>query len=185
MHKLKKMKNKLLLLLVLFNLIVISCKKETKNEATQTPKIEENKSFNVTMNLVVTVDDNFQIYYIEDDSNIFTPDKYIDVSIKGKNTPQEINFKLPEDVVPTNLRFDLGTNKQQKEVKIIDFKLKYYDKSFVSKDTMFVYYFWNNDQIIYDRKKATATPKISTNGNYDPIFVATDMLKKEILKLTK
>lgn len=176
------MKNKFLTAILIASVTLISCKNEKAKEEV---KIEEDKSFNVSMNLIVPKDDNFQIYYNEDGSDLFTAEKYVDVAVKGSDNPQEIVFKLPEEAMPTSLRFDLGSNKEQGEVKINDFKMKYFDKQFIAKDTLFVYYFGNNPQIEYIRDKAIAKPKAIANETYDPIFTGTEMLKKEIQKLTK
>lgn len=157
-----------------------------KNDKTiETPKAEEDKSFNVILDLVVQKDDNFQIYYNEDGSDLYPADKYVDVAVKGKNEPQEIIFKLPEDAAPSSLRFDLGGNKEQKEVKILNFRMKYFDKKFEAKDTLFIYYFGNNNQVEYIRDKAIAKPKPIEGEPYDPIFTATESLKTEISKMVK
>lgn len=156
-----------------------SCKDNKKEE------VKVDKNFKVAFNAIVTKDDNFQIYYNEDGSIAFEADKYIDVAVKGKNEPQEIVFDLPEDVIPQAFRFDIGSNKEQKGVKFLNFKMKYFDKEFQAKDTLFIYYFGNNEQIDYDRKNAIATPKIIEGQLYDPIFMSKSSLKDEINKMIK
>jgi hypothetical protein len=180
------MKNKFFKTYIAFAFLILfsSCKKDN-NQINEIPEPVEDKSFRVTMNLVVQKDDNFQIYYNEDGSDIYTPDKYIDVPVKGNTQAQDIIFKLPEDALPTSLRFDLGSNKEQGAVKINDFRMKYFDKTFVAKDTLFIYYFGHNQQVEYDRGKAIAKPKIISNETYDPIFTGTELLKEEIKKMVK
>ena len=184
MQKKIKMTTKLNLVLLLLLTVLISCKND-KSEINQVQQVEVNKSFNVLMNMIVKEDDNFQIYYNEDGSDVFEGENYVSVDVKGKEEPQEIVFKLPEEALPASLRFDMGSNKNQKEVKIIDFKMKYFEKSFEAKDTLFVYYFGNNNQIDYIRDKAIAIPKPIASETYDPIFTGTEMLKQEIDKLIK
>lgn len=179
------MNNKLLLAILVVSTAFFSCKGEKTTENKEEKKVEQNDSFTVTMNLVVQADDNFQIYYNEDGSDIYTADKFVNVDVKGKPEAQEIVFKLPAEAAPASLRFDLGSNKEQKEVKIVDFKMDYFDKHFVAKDTMFVHYFGNNTQIEYIRDKAIAKPKPIPNETYDPLFTGTEQLKKEIQKLVK
>lgn len=176
------MKQFFLTVAALASISLVSCKNEktTENDA---PK--EDKSFNVIMNAVVQKDDNFQIYYNEDGSDNYPADKYVDVAVKGNPVSQEITFKLPEDALPSSLRFDMGSNKEQGEVKILDFKMKYLDKQFEAKDTLFIYYFGNNNQIEYIRDKAIAKPKPIPNEIYDPIFTATESLKAEIKKMVQ
>ncbi len=184
----KEMKSKVFISIftIFVLLFVSSCKKENSIEG-EVKKPKEDKSFNVTMNLVVPKDDNFQIYFNEDGTDIFAPEKYVDVQVKGSAMAQDIVFKLPEDVVPTSFRFDLGSNKEQGEVKINNFRMKYFEKEFVAKDTLFIYYFGYNEQIDYNRKEAIAKPKILSNKVYvyDPIFIGSEMLKTEIKKIVR
>lgn len=181
------MKNKLIIGILLVSSAFVSCKNEKADakDSKEIAKIEEDKSFNVIFDMIVEKDDNFQIYYNEDGSEVFPADKYVDVAVKGKPGPQEIVFKLPEDAFPESLRFDIGGNKEQSEMKILNFKMKYYDKTFEAKDTLFIYYFGYNDQIDYIRDKAIAKAKPIANQIYDPIFIAKPSLKDQLKKMVK
>ena len=176
------MRNKILITLFISAITLISCKDDKTKEA---PEEKVDKTFNITFNLIVPKDDNFQIYYNGDGSDSFSPESYVDVAVKGSKAPQEITFKLPEDVIPASLRFDLGSNKEQGEIKINDFKMKYLDKVFGAKDVSVINYFWNNPQIEYSKDKAIAKPKPSENEPYDPIFMATELLKIELKKIAR
>ena len=176
------MKNKTLIAVFIAALTLISCKDEKVKEA-PAPKVDD--SFYITFNLVVQKNDNFQIYYNEDASDSFPPDQYVDVAVKGSEQPQEITFKLPDNTLPASLRFDLGNNKEQGEIKINDFKMKYHDKAFSAPAISFINYFWNTDQIEYNKEKAIAKPKTTGDAPYDPIFLATELLKIELKKITR
>ena len=176
------MKYKTLIAFFIVALTLISCKDE---KAKEEPVAKVDNAFIITFNLIVKKDDNFQIYYNEDGSDSFPPENYIDVAVKGSDNPQEIIFKLPEDALPASLRFDLGSNKEQGEIKINDFKMKYLDKVFFAKDISFINYFWSNDQIDYIKDKAIAKQKPIDNQPYDPIFIGTELLKIELKKITK
>lgn len=179
------MKNRILLVIATISLLTISSCKDEKKESDKNVDKVVDKSFNIIMDLVVTKDDNFQIYYNEDGSDNYTGDKYVNVDVKGKAESQEIVFKLPEDALPASLRFDLGSNKEQGEIKINAFKMKYFEKVFEAKDTLFFQYFGNNTSIKYIREKAVAVPLINNPTGYDPIFSGTENLKNELKKLTK
>jgi hypothetical protein len=176
------MKNKTLIAVFIAALTLISCKEEKAKEA---PVEKVDNTFYITFNLVVPKDDNFQVYYNEDGSDSFPPENYVDLAIKGSEKPQEIVFKLPENALPASLRFDLGNNKEQGEIKINDFKMKYLDKVFLAKDVSFINYFWSNEQIEYIKDKAIAKSKPIDNQPYDPIFIATELLKIELKKITR
>ena len=179
------MKNKIKNLIVVVTLVFVSCKNDSKTNSAEAPKEEVNKSFNVIVDMVVKKDDNFQIYYNEDGSQAFTADKLINVDVKGSDTPQEITFKLPKDVLPTNLRFDLGSNKMQDEIKMVNFRMKYLDKTFEAKDSILDFYFGYNAQIKYDKKTSIAKINAPTGELYDPIFIAKSNLQEELKKMVK
>jgi hypothetical protein len=181
----RSMKNKFLVALLAFSGLFISCKDNKAEDAkpAEAPKVDN--AFTVMMDLVVQKDDSFQIFYNEDGSDNYTGDKSVTVNVKGSPDQQEVVFKLPEDAVPGSLRFDMGGNKDLGEVKIVNFKMRYYGKDFVAKDTMFVHYFWNNQHIKYIRDKAIAVPSPLPDAPYDPFFMGTAALKLEIQKLVK
>jgi hypothetical protein len=177
------MRNKTLIALFIAAITLISCKDDKSKD---TPVAEEkvDTTFTITFNMIVPKDDNFQIYFNGDGSDSFLPEDYVEVAVKGSDSPQDITFKLPVDVLPASLRFDLGDNKDQGEIKINDFRLKYLEKVFAVKDVAFINYFWSNAQIEYIKEKAIAKPKPS-NDPYDPIFMATEALKIELKKIAK
>ncbi len=178
------MRNKFLLaILIGFSALLINCKGENKEEKQVTPEIDN--SFKITMNLVVPKDDDFQFFYNEDGSDIYTADKCVTVSVKGSPDSQDVVFKLPQDVIPESLRFDIGSNKEQGDVKINKFTMEYMSKKFSANGDLFYFYLGNNSSIKYDREKGIATPLPNNPEGYDPIFTATEYLKAELKKLTR
>lgn len=171
--------------LVITVITLVSCKEEAKNDTTEKAIVNVDQSLNVIVDLVAQKDDNFQIYWTEDGSDNFEADKYVNVDVKGSPESQKIVFKLPEEVLAKQLRFDIGSNKEQKEIKINSLKLKYFDKEFVCQSPDFWKYFGNNTSIAYD--KETATAKLITNlpEGFDPIFGGTSNLTKELNNLIK
>lgn len=179
------MKNKFLLaIFTAATLLFINCKGENKEEQkAATP--EADQSFTITMNVIVPKDDNFQIFYNEDGSDNYTQDKMVNVVVKGSAQAQDLVFKIPENALPASLRFDIGANKEQGDVKINKFSMDYVGQHFEAVDSQFFVYFGNNTSIKYDREKGIATPLANNPEGYDPIFTATEYLKTELKKMTR
>lgn len=165
------------------SLFFVSCKDEKKVDEKSEAKTEKSQPFTVSINAVVEKDDVFQIFYNEDGSENFDPSNTINVNVTGSTQPQELFFPLPEDAMPMALRFDIGANKEQKQVVFKGFKITYLDKSFNVTGAEFFKYFYPNTQIEVDSGNFTAKIKILEDQPYDPILGSTQDLKNEIAKL--
>lgn len=163
---------------LLLSVLLTSCKGDKANE--EAPVKEEAKPFTVTVNAVVKKDDIFQFFYNEDGSDTFPAENVVTLNVKGNENPQDLVFSFPKDALPYALRFDLGGNEKQEEVKINKFEVDYLKKSIVVKDTIFRYYFYPNEHIKYDVKTAIAKPNPTGETPYDPIFMPTNDFKKEL-----
>lgn len=172
-------------MLLITCLTVLSCK-DKEAEATKTEeKKEPTNVFSITVDMVVKKDDSFQIYYMEDVNAEVNPSNYVDVPVKGSEQPQTIVFNLPEDVIPANIRFDLGGNKEQDPIKINSFKMSYLGKNFEALNEKFDFFFGYNPQVTFDKTTSTATMKAEPNEGYDPICIAKSSLQDEIKKLVQ
>ena len=178
-----KTKSLILLLLVVVSFFT-SCKDEKKAAAIEAETVTE-KPFTVTVHAVVAQDDIFQIFYNEDGTETFTPEQAITIQVKGNSNPQDLVFALPEEIMPTSLRFDIGGNKEQKEVALKGFKIDYYSKSLSAKGADFMKYFYGNTQVEFDTLKVVAKIKLLDGEPYDPILGSTTALKLELAKLYK
>lgn len=114
--------NKFVLLLVVA-LSVISCKNETTTETKKEEAVMPTNSFKVTVNVVVKKDDDFCLLYTQDGTINFKDGVW--KGVKGSNNEQAVEFFLPEDVYPTQLRLDLGRNKEQEDIEIKSVKFDY------------------------------------------------------------
>ena len=161
---------------------LISCKNEKTEPAVTSIPIE---SFKIAIDLVIKKDDSLQLYYKDESMTDWVFDKCVTKIVKGSENSQEVIFDLPEDVLPSELRFDMGSNINQEEVQIKNFRMKYFDKSFEAKDTLFFQYFYPNEQIDYNRAKATAKPIVKEGTIYDPVFISRQVLTPQINKLIK
>jgi hypothetical protein len=171
-------------------LLFISCKEENTNsletnELTNTEEVIDKNIFTVTLNITVKKDDSFQIYYKDVEELAFEEENSIFIEFTGSDQPQDIVFKLPEDVLPSFLRLDFGTNKEQSEIVINSFKINYLDKVFESKGNDFFNYFYSNELLEVNKEKAIVKPITSEKGDYDPIFCSGEGLKTQIDLLIK
>jgi len=178
--------SKFLIALVLLTSI-FSCKNEEKNNTKPEVAIEKKNPnvFTVTLNAIVPEDDSFQVYYKNDAESIFDEKNSIFVEFKGSNQPQDIVFNLPEDVLPNYLRLDFGTNKQQKEITVNNFKIEVFGKTFEARGKEFFNYFYTNELVKVDKETSKVTPLTSKEGNYDPIFSSEEGLKNQIHLLSR
>ncbi|MGX7667847.1 hypothetical protein [Flavobacterium pedocola] len=184
------MKANKILVGLLLALTLLSCKKEEKvEEKTEvaTEQLAANPNiFSVTLNATVKKDDSFQIYYKNDDAASYEEKNSFFIEFKGSDKPQDIVFKLPEDVLPNYLRLDFGTNKEQPEIVVNSFKIDYLGKTFEAKGTDFFKYLTVNELTMKkDTAKSSVTPIITKEGTYDPITYSGKELYDQIQLLIK
>lgn len=184
------MKTNTFIILLFLSLTITSCKKETEKtgeDLTQQTEVKI-KNFRITLNAIVKKDDSFQIYYNEDNNPLtpFVEEKSLYVEFKGAESAQDIVFNLPESVFPTQLRLDFGTNKEQSEIVINDFKMEYQGKTFATKGASFFNYFRPEETFVkVDKINGKVIPFVDDKGNYDPMFYSLETLDKEIMKLAR
>lgn len=158
-----------------------SCKDDKKNETeVVAPKV---LPFTFTVNAIVEKDDVFQVFFNEDGKESYAPEDAITVSITGKKEAQDIVFILPDNVAPMSLRFDVGANKELKQIKVNGFTLNYLDSSFSGTSAKFFKDFYPNGNAEFDVVNNTINLKDVDGIPYDPILGATMELKAEILRL--
>ena len=164
---------------------VVSCKKEkeTDNETQKQVNV-----FKITLNATISKDDHFQIFYKEsnDKTSPFEEKYSLFTDVKGGEQPQDIVFNLPEDVFPMQLRFDFGTNKEQPDILVNKFKIEYNGKTFEANGSNFFDYLIADEGFVkVDRSSSKATPFVTKDGVYDPMFYSSDAMYHEIIKLAK
>lgn len=111
------MKKSVLLLVFAMAMTVTGCKKE-KEEDNAEPVKEEvvDKSFIIVLNAVIKQDDDIALYYTTDGTADFSKVTPIWQGIKGNPSAQQIAFKLPEGVKPTEFRIDFGLKENQDDI---------------------------------------------------------------------
>ncbi|RZJ34213.1 MAG: hypothetical protein EOO51_10670 [Flavobacterium sp.] len=178
------MKSKFLLLIVAFT--VFACKEEKKPEAAEPQKEEVSQTMVVTLNATVKKDDSFHLFYTEDNSINFDEKQSMWVEFKGSDSAQDIVFKLPEDVLPTNFRLDFGLNKDQEDIVVNNFRVDYLGKTIDAKGPEFFTYFYPNEQCTkVDITKSLVMP-IKKGADYiGPMFYPQTVLNTKLSELVK
>ncbi len=164
----------------------IGCKDDKKPvDSLDAIKPKTESKVQIILNMIVPEDDTFQIYYTQDGTANVKPEQMITVPVKGKDTAQDIVFNVPDDVVMTYLRIDVGENSKQGKMTMNTFTYKYYGKKFETKGNVFFQYFNPTEQIAVDLPTSTITPT-GKGTMYDPIFYPyLEKLSPEMDKLVK
>ena len=172
------MKVKSIVLALFVAVIMFSCKNEGNQEK------EINNKFKVTLNLLIKKNDTVHLYYTEDNSINFKEESSIWLSLPGKNEAQDLTFELPEDVFPTQFRFDLGVNIENEKIKLNGIKFNYREKSFAVNDSAIYRYFRvNTDNTNIDAKTLELSRKNPAIAAGPCLYPLEIQLKTEIDKL--
>lgn len=183
------MKTKFLIITTILSIVFTSCKKEAdeKKEEAATPKVEKNDNFTVEMSVIADKDDNFAVYYTEDNTINFTGEKALWTGVKGQAESQKIVFDFKDAIVPTDIRFDFGLEKTQGDVILENFKCSFYGKNFEAKGADFYKYFIENKDVEsqIDATKGTITFKKAKGEFKTPFFYPQQALLDQIALITK
>lgn len=186
------MKNKILIIAAIFCIALTSCKKdsEAKQETTEeVSKPEAKQNFSVELDVSSEKDDDFALYFTEDNTIAFNSDHTVWRGVKGGNAGfQKVVFDLSEEIIPTHIRLDLGLKKgaEQGDITLKNVKVSYYGKSFEFPGTDFLKYFITNKDV-----KTEFTPEggikflKNTTGTTTAFYYPEQKLVDEIAKITK
>jgi hypothetical protein len=186
------MKTKFFIIAAVFSIALSSCKKgaDAKNDGTpEAPKAEVKENFSVDLDVVSTVEDNFALYYTEDNSTSFSGDKAAWNGVKAEPGVQTVTLTLSEEIIPTDIRLDFGLKKgaEQGEVTLQQMKINYYGKSFVIKGSDFLKYFIPNKDVPSEIDAAKGTIKFlkDPKGISTHFYYPQQTVLDEVAKLTK
>jgi hypothetical protein len=102
----------------------ISCKDEAKTQENGVQSEEAAvPTFKVQVKFVAKKNDDFCLLYTQDGTIDFKDGVWKEV--KGLEGEQTIEFSLPKDIYPTQLRLDLGRNQDQEDIIIKSMKFEY------------------------------------------------------------
>ncbi|MFY7666217.1 hypothetical protein [Flavobacterium sp.] len=173
-----------LLTFLLISATLFSCKDDKKSDAEQ--QKEEVPTYSIVLNATVKQNDNLQLFFKEttDENTQFSEENSVRVDVVGSDQPQDIEFKLPVDAVANQLRLDFGMNKDQKDIVVNNFTMKFKEKSFtLSSADFFEYFIPDSTSVTVDKANKKVTPRPSKEGNFDPKMFSGTMLADKIRSL--
>lgn len=180
---------KVFIIATFLTLAFTSCKEKdaaTTDENTQKEPVKEN--FNVELDVVAEKEDNFALYFTEDNTINFNGEHAVWRGVKGQNQSETLFFELPEPVVPTNIRIDFGINKgdKQGDITLKKLRMSFYGKKFETNGSDFFKYFIPNDSIKTEIDQASGSIKfLKTAKQSTPFYYPQQSLIDEIKNLTK
>lgn len=111
------MKTKFFIAFIALASLFSSCKDEKDVDSLEvvTPEAVDT-GYKVTVNVIVKKDDDFSLFYNEDNTIDFTKIDAMWQGVKGSESEQPVVFNLPVEVVPTQLRLDFGMKQDQEDI---------------------------------------------------------------------
>lgn len=191
-----KIKKRLVIFILGF---LISCNSKNKSEEKQVEdkllqslvrKGVDNKdlknTFLVILNVLANKNDNFQLFYTEDYMLSFNEDQSIIKLISGANDYQNIVFTLPSNVLPDRLRIDVGSNRNQKVIKIKSLLFRYNDKEVFIPSELISKLLVPNEFVNYRLGEDTynlLTLNVEDKTIYDPAFTCSPEFVRLLLAI--
>jgi hypothetical protein len=183
---LKFMKTKFITLLLLTLTLLTSCKLDKSSDSNNESGVKKDEnSFKITLDVIVKKDDDFSLFYTEDGSADFTKIEPIWMKIIGNENSQKVQYNLPGEVYPTQLRLDFGINKIQENIILNSVTLEYKGKNRVIAGAELGNYFREDDsKCQFDYKTGVITAKTVDGVRRSPsLYPHEANLGPEILKL--
>ncbi|OYQ33312.1 hypothetical protein CHU92_13045 [Flavobacterium cyanobacteriorum] len=179
------MKKIVLLALTAIGFLSISCKEEKKDENTENKKAPVKENFYVEITAQAAKKDDFAVYYTEDGTIEFKPEKALWRGIAA-NKEETMVIDFPADIIPTHIRLDLGLNKEQDSVTISKIKIGYLDNAIEIKGSQFFDYFVIDNQFktTVDPSKATITFIKNGTEYKTPYYYPRQELVNKIKQIT-
>jgi hypothetical protein len=180
-NKYLNMKKKVIIFLTV--MLLISCKNEEKK--TEKDQIVSVPNFTVEISAYTSKPDDFALYFREDGSINYAPENAI--WNKKEISDGIVNFIVPEEKLPSNIRLDFGINKQQDSVVIKSIKIKYLKEVFEIKGSDFLKYFGNQEvefKTKLDNSKKSFTIYKEGSEFKTPFYYQTELLSKKLSQIT-
>ena len=138
-----------------------------------------NNFYQVIINVVAKKNDTFQLLYTLKPKTSFIPNKIISNTFKGTNKFQKVKFNFPQDLIPYNYRIDVGSNREQKSLKIKSISFRFKENEVYIPRHLIPKFFKQNEYISFNEKENTYNLSTKKNNNilkYDPFFICTPEL---------
>ncbi|MBT8254151.1 MAG: hypothetical protein HKN00_08345 [Flavobacteriaceae bacterium] len=182
---------KLLFFSLFLSVIIYSCKNGSKSEASETDQIteegqttqsnEEDTSsfFTLTINALVELDDEFILYYLEEGQKDIKKENSVAVKLSGSPSIQQLEFKLKDDTLPTNLILRFAQETPEQKVTFMNSVITYGSSEFIIDAPRFFQFFNPNECINFNKEENSATVK-EVNGRLNPSFNSREVLNQRL-----
>lgn len=163
------MKTKLKIISIILLMSLGACKNvENKEELF----IKDNVS--IVVEGVFTKNDKLQFFYLVEGKE-WNEENSVSQNIYASNEMQKIELDIPKEVIPINLRVDIGFNSTQSMATIKNISVKYKNETINGDFGNFTDYFYPNEFISWDENYFGYKLNV-VNGKYDPFFLGNDLL---------
>ena len=143
-----------------------------------------NTNVKIVLDVIVPMDDKFQIFYKQNGTNNFNEEESEKAIIKGSNISQLISFYLPNNVKITNLRIDPGENPNQGEIKINSIEIIKKEKKIKIQNKELLDFFTLVNDLKFNTSKGTINHiSLKKNGLIDPMIISNDKIIKQLKKV--
>ncbi|GAA4818727.1 OstA-like protein [Litoribaculum gwangyangense] len=145
---------------------------------------EPKNYFQVIISLLVEKNDDFQLFYVDENANQFTEKESITKKVIGNKEFQKIDYELPSGMFVNNLRLDIGSNRSQSPIQINSITIRYQKNEIFIPKHLIPKYFIPNGYIKLNDEYNYITNTINNNNeiSYDPFFTCSieiiDFIKK-------
>ncbi len=164
--------NKKNLSIFLFFLIVlICCSKKNKT-------FLEQENFKLSFVVLSPVKNNFELFYSLEDSLGFSEERKLTESVNVKN--KKIEFILPTNKIPKNIRLDFPNNKNYvgKTVIITDFVIEYKGQT-INLENEDLNLFFTRNEFVKGNKPGRYVVQ-QYEGRFDPYLLSTPYFKQRL-----
>lgn len=178
-------KMKKIIYLLISSIILVSCKIKDENSESETTQSQEKYGFKVTLDVISKTTDDFCLLYTEDGTINFG-ENVIWIPVPGKQEVQKVDFYFPEDVFPTQIRFDLGQKQTGKDtiyLKSIHFDYNGKKRDIVGQE-IGQFFRADENQCMFDPLTGAVIPVVKDgNVKHPSIYPNQDFLGPELVKL--
>lgn len=145
-----------------------------------------NTNVKVVLDVIVPVDDQFQVFYTSDKTSNFNGEKVEFANIIGNNAAQKVIFYFPNDTKITNLRIDPGENPHQGEIKINQIEIYNGANKISISNKDFLDYFELTNDLKFNKINGKISHISSRKSNkIDPFLFCKEKLTNQLNKIFK
>lgn len=175
---------KVLIVSAFLALTFVSCKNDKKGEAAVAAEVKP-ETYNVMVDLIIKKDDDLLLFFKDGSNEWFDENHIVWQTVKGSDQVQTVTFNLPEGVLMTDMRLDIGRDefKGQEPVEIKKITLQYLNNRFDINEDQISNSFEPNQYITFDAATKLYSFKKDEKGSYDPFFVAKSNIYNDIKRI--